>query len=131
MGTLTYTPTTTTVTLSDDFAFPDQYTWPPLQMQKVYSVTGALIVQTGQKQTGRMITLQGDDQHAWVTRANLATLRTLAAIPGALMTLVFRGVTYSVMFDHEAGSIEAVPVADFDTEEPTDFFVVTLRFFVV
>lgn len=129
MGSLTYT--TTTVTLSDDFAFPEQYTWAQLQMQKTYSVTGALIVQTGQKQTGRAITLQGDDQHAWVTRADLATLRTLAATPGIVLTLLFRGATYSVMFDIESGAIDAVPVADFATEEPTDFFVVTLRFFVV
>lgn len=129
MGSLTYT--TTTVPLSDDFAFPEQYTWAQLQMQKTYSVTGALIVQTGQKQTGRQITLQGSDQHAWVTRADLATLRTLAATPGAVLALLFRGVTYSVMFDHEAGAIDAAPVADFATEEPTDFFVVTLRFFVV
>jgi hypothetical protein len=129
MGSLTYT--TTTVPLSDDFEFQGQYDWPSLQMQKTYSVTGALIVQTGQKQTGRMVVLRGDDQHAWVTRADLATLRTLAATPGAVLTLLFRGITYSVMFDIEAGAIEAVPVADFDTEEPTDFFVVTLRFFVV
>lgn len=131
MGSLTYTPTTTTVPLSDDFAFPDQYTWADLQTQKTYSVTGALIVQTGQKQTGRSITLEGSEQHAWVTRANLATLRTLAATPGAVMTLVHRGVTYTVMFDHEAGAINAVPVADFDTEEASDFFIVTLRFFEV
>lgn len=129
MGSLTYT--TTTVTLSDDFAFPDQYTWSPLQMQKAYSVTGALIVQTGQKQTGRAITLRGEERHAWVTRADLATLRTLANTPGIVLTLLFRGVTYSVMFDHDAGAIEAEPVVDFNTEEPTDFYIVTLRFFVV
>lgn len=131
MGSLTYSTTSTTVPLSDDLAFPDQYTWAELQTQKTYSVTGALIVQTGQKQTGRSITLQGDERHGWVTRSQLATLRTLAATPGAVMTLEHRGATYSVMFDHDAGAIEATPVVDFATEEATDFFVVTLRFFEV
>lgn len=129
MGSLTYL--TTTVPLSDDFDFPEQYSWNALQMRKSYSVTGALIVQTGLKQTGRAITLRGDEQHAWVSRANLDTLRTLAATPGALLTLVFRGVTYSVIFDNDAGAIEATPVADFDNEDAADFFIVTLRFLVI
>lgn len=129
MGSLTFT--TTTVPLSDDFEFVDQYSWNQLQMRKVYSVTGALIVQTGSKQTGRSITLRGDEEHAWVSRADLATLRTLAATPGAVLTLVHRGATYTVIFDNEAGAIESTPVADFDDEDTADFFFTTLRFIVV
>ncbi|MCC6560187.1 MAG: hypothetical protein IT478_02415 [Xanthomonadales bacterium] len=129
MATLTLGATT--VTLSDDFEFPEEFDWSLIQIKKTYSVTGALIIQTGTKQVGRSITLQGDDQHAWVSRADLATLRTLANTAGALLTLVFRTVTYSVMFDHEAGAIDAQPVADFDVPDPADWYVVTLRFFVV
>lgn len=129
MGSLTYT--TTTVPLSDDFAFVEQYTWPQLAMRKAFSVSGALIVQTGLKQAGRQITLQGDEQHAWVTRAQLASLRTLADTPSITLTLDFRGETYSVIFDAEAGAIDAAPVADFDTEDAADFFIVTLRFLTV
>ncbi len=129
MGSLTYT--TTTVPLSDDFAFVEQYTWSQLAMRKAFSVSGALIVQTGLKQAGRPITLQGDEQHAWVTRAQLASLRTLADTPSITLTLDFRGETYSVIFDAEAGAIDAAPVADFDTEDAADFFIVTLRFLTV
>lgn len=129
MGSLTYL--TTTVPLSDDFAFPEQYSWNALQMRKAYSVTGALIVQTGLKQTGRAITLRGDAPFAWVRRSDLELLRTLAATPNAVMSLTFRGAAYNVIFDNDAGAIEAEPVVDYSDEDAADFYVVTLRFLVV
>jgi len=119
----------TVVPLSDDFDFPNEFTWEPIKQTKSYSITGAMLVEVGTRQTGRMITLQGSDAYAWVTRAQLATLRAMAENPAADMTLLFRGVTYTVRFDYEAGAIEARPVADFQDPQPTDYFAVTLRFY--
>lgn len=117
-----------TVPLSDDFAWPDEYSWPKVAIQKTFSVTGALLVETNSRQTGRPITLVGDDAHAWISRLNLELLRSFLEVPGAEMALVFRGFTFNVMFDHEAGAIEAQPVADFDTPNNADFYFITLRF---
>lgn len=119
------------VTLSDDFEFPDEFNWRDIQQTKSFSVTGALMVEIGVKQTGREITLQGSDQHAWMTRAQLATLQSMLVNPGTNMTLVFRGITYTVRFDCERGALEARPVADFDAPLSTDFSVVTLRFYEI
>ena len=127
MGSLTQG--STTVPLSDDFEFPDEFTWLAAQQAKSYSVTGALMVEINSRQTGREITLQGTDNHAWVTREQLEDLQDMLANPSASMTLVFRGATYTVRFDYERGAIEARPVADFRDPQPTDFFVVTLRFY--
>lgn len=129
MGSLTQGATV--VPLSDDFDFPDEYTWLAAQQAKSYSVTGALMVEVNSRQTGREITLQGTDNHAWVTRANVDTLRTMLDSPSQSMTLVFRGETYTVRFDYERGALEARPVADFQDPQPTDFFIVTLRFYVI
>ena len=129
MGSLTQG--ITTVTLSDDFDFPDEFNWEPIKQTKSYSITGALLVEVGTRQTGRSITLQGGDRYAWVTRAQLETLRSMAENPAVNMNLLFRGVTYNVRFDYEAGAIEARPVVDFNNPEPTDFWAVTLRFYTV
>lgn len=126
MGSLTLGPDT--VDLSDDFAWPDEFSWPKVANQKTYSVTGALLVETNSRQTGRPITLVGDEQHAWITRLNLDILRTFVETPGAEMELQFRGFVWNVIFDHEAGALEATPVADYDTPENADFYFITLRF---
>lgn len=129
MGTLTLGPDS--VDLSDDFDWPDEYSWPKVALQKTFSVTGALLVETNTRQTGRPITLVGSEQFAWMTRLDLAQVREFADTPGAEMALVFRGQTFNVMFDHEAGAIEATPVADYDEPDPADFFFLTLRFIEV
>lgn len=126
MGTLTLGPTS--VTLSDDFTWPDEFTWPKVVTQKTYSVTGALLIETNTRQTGRPITLVGDEMSAWLSRAALNTLRTFLETAGAAMTLVFRGQTFNVMFDHEGGALEAEPIIDFNTPDDADYFFITLRF---
>ena len=129
MGSLTQG--VTVVTLSDDFDFPDEFSWLAAQQKKTYSITGALLVEVNSKQSGRSITLQAGDTYAWMTRSDVETLRTMAYAPDVEMSLLFRGVTYAVLFDFEAGAIEARPVADFRDPQSTDFFIVTLRFIVV
>jgi hypothetical protein len=127
----TLTQGATVITLSDDFEFPEEFTWRSVEQTKSYSVTGALMVEAGVKQTGREITLQGGDTFAWVTREQVEDLQTLAQNFDTDMTLVFRGVTYTVRFDHSRGAIDARPVADFQDPQPTDFFIVTLRFYEI
>lgn len=129
MGTLTLGPTT--VDISDDFDWPDEYSWPKVATQKTYSVTGALLVETNTRQTGRPITLAGNESTAWMPRIDLVTVREFFETPGAEMTLDFRGQTFNVMFDHEAGALEATPVADFAEPDDADYFFVTLRFIEV
>ena len=129
MGTLTQGATT--VTLPDDLDFPDEFDWPPLKQTKTYSVTGALLVESGRKQTGRLITLQAGDNYAWMSRADVEALRTMLDDPFTNMTLVFRGVTYTVRFNAEEGAIQARPVVDFGDPDDADFWIVTLRFYVV
>lgn len=129
MGTLTLGPDS--VDISDDFEWPDEYTWPKVALQKTYSVTGALLIETNTRQTGRPITLVGTEQHAWMQRIDLAQVRTFVETPGAELELVFRDQTFNVMFDHEAGALEVVPVADFAEPDDADFFYVTMRFIEV
>lgn len=129
MSTLTYDATD--VELPDALDWADELGWPAVTQSTTYTLTGALIVESAAKQTGRRIELAGDEQRAWLPRSVLMQLREWAAIAGARMTLLLRGTTYTVIWDHEAGAIEARPVMFFEEPEPEDHYVVTLRFIQV
>lgn len=129
MTTLAYLATT--VTLPNDLTWPDEFTCRMVEQKTTYSVTGALLVESKAKQTGRTITLQSDGASAWLSRTNVAALYGFAGVAGAVMTLVLRAVTYSVVFDHANGAIDATPVVDYSDPDPADGYVVTLRFLTV
>lgn len=129
MGSLVHS--TTTIPLDDALAWPNEFSWQKVDQRREYSVTGALLVESGARAFGRAITLQGDEQTGWITRAQLAQLRTLVSAPGIVMTLTFRGQSFSVMFDHEAGALDSTPVVDFDTQDAADKFFIVLRFIEV
>lgn len=129
MGTLTLDATV--IDLPDDLAWPGEFAWPAVAQKKTYSITGSLIVESGLKKAGRTIVLQSDDGTAWLPRLDVEALRTLKELPGAVMVLVFRGQTFNVMFDQEAGALESQPVVDFADPDSADFCSVVLRFIEV
>ena len=123
----------TTLTLHPDLYWADEHSWSEVEQTVERSVTGALIVQAASRLAGRPITLTPiDEQAAWLPYATLEQLRNWAAVPGQLMTLTLRGVTYSVIFRHQDGSpLEAEPVVFFNTVDSGDYFRVTIRLMTV
>lgn len=126
--TLVYGAGPTTITLSDDLFWSDEYLWRAVEQRKTYSLTGALLLESKLKLAGQPITLVGNESAAWITRTVLDTLQTAARIAGQQFTLTYRGTAYTVLFDHENGAIDAQPVVDFSDPIGADFYVVTLRF---
>lgn len=126
----TLTVGATTVALPDDYYWPDEFTWSPVEQTSERGITGALIVSTAVRTGGRPITLQPiDDESAWMPRAVLEQLHTWAATPGQQMTLGLRGVTRTVIWRHEdAPAISTTPVVHFSDTDPGDHYVVTLKF---
>jgi hypothetical protein len=122
----TLTNGVTTVTLSDDLQWVDEFAWHPVVQKTGRTITGAYWVDAQPLTAGRPITLQGDEQTGWVRRADLVLLQALAVSPSAV-SLTLRGVTYPVIFDHEAVPIEARAVVGFDDVAPTDFYNITVR----
>ena len=128
--TLTYSGTT--VTLPEDLLWVDEFGWQPVALNREYSITGALIVQSAAKQAGRPITLQGGEDFGWINYSDLEQLRAWQALAGIVLELVFRGVTHNVMFAQESAALEAHPVVEYtDTPVATDPYVLTLRLFKV
>lgn len=126
---ITLTKDTTTLTLPDALDWVDELSWSPVQQTKTYTTTGALLIEEATRQAGRPITLQGSADSTWCTREMVLTLRTWAASPGAVMTLVLRGVTRSVTFDHEGGALQGLPLIFYadGSVDSADFYIPTIK----
>ena len=126
--TLNYS--STTLTLDPDLKWVDEHQWHPVEQTAQRSVTGALVVSTAARISGRPITLQPDDENsAWMPRSMIDTLRSWAGVPGRQMTLTLRGVARTVIFRHHDGiAVEASPVIFYSDEDGSDWYKATLRF---
>lgn len=112
------------VTLPADLAWPDRYTWQPVDVRTdEHSLTGALFVNSAEKLAGRPITLQGADNRAWATRSTVDSLRALQAIVDAEYTLSIEGVSYTVVII----SVEATPLWDLAPAAAEDYCALTIQ----
>ena len=74
---ITLSGVVTGITLPQGMIWSDEMDWTPVAMETTYSLTGALIFERTEKQAGRPITLTGGRNFAWISRANLLSLRGL------------------------------------------------------
>lgn len=114
----------TTVALADDAVWLDEFSWQPVLQRTEYSITGALVVDALAKQAGQPITLDS----RWLPYASVAQLEAWKAMPAQVFSLLYRGVTSNVVFDHERGAMDAAPVVDYAQPAAADLYAVTLRF---
>jgi hypothetical protein len=125
---ITLTHSGVTVTLPADLYWEDENSWYPVEQSVQRTITGALIVSSATR-AGRSISLRSpDESSAWVTRDVVVQMQTWAGVAGLQMQITLRGVTRTVIFRHQDGAIEAVPIAQYSDVQPEDFYSVTLRF---
>lgn len=119
----------TTLTLNPDLLWSDEFKWNPVAQTADRSITGAYIIDAGEEQDGRPITLEPeDDTSAWMARSTVDALRNWAAEAGKTLTLSIRGASRTVMFRHHDGvALEATPVIHFSDADGADYYRVTLR----
>lgn len=118
----------TTVTLNPDLYWSDENNWNPVEQSVQYTLTGALIIQAGERQAGRPVTLEPeDDSSAWMPLSIVAQLRNWAAVPGQELTLTLRGAARSVVFRHQDGGLEARPIVHYRDPAGTDWYACTIR----
>lgn len=101
--------------LCDGLVWSDEFAWTPVQQSQEYSLTGALLMEVGTKQAGRPITLTGQasgrDYTAWITRADLLTLKAALDVPGATFTLTLHDArTFTVTAAADPLDAEPLPV---------------------
>lgn len=126
--TITLTNGATSVALPDDLSWSDEFTWQQVLQSSEYTTTGALLLDAFSKQAGRPITLSGDTTFAWCQRGDLLTLRNWASQAGLMLTLTLRGVSRAVVFNHDAGALEAESVLGYSDPLDSDPYALTIRF---
>lgn len=117
------------ITLHPDLHWVDENQWYPIEQSTARTLTGALVISTSVRTSGRPITLAPeDDSSAWMHREVVDDLRNLAVLPGEVMTLTLRGVTRNVIFrHHESPALEAVPIVHYSDVQDPDWYRVTLK----
>lgn len=122
----------TSLVLPSDLLWADEFAWAQVEQRKAYSITGALLVESKARLKGRGITLAGGDA-AWIRRVDVLTLKGWQAVAGLQLSLVLRDEPARlVIFDHEAGALEATPLIDYSAVDPQDYYHrLTLRFLEV
>lgn len=129
---LTNLTTNEQLTLPDDLIWQDEYNWAPTVSSVSYTITGAMIVQSAAKQTGRFISLVGPADMAWVTRATVEILHdwasiTLSDTDGRYQLVFNDGREFTVAFRHDDTPVEADPVLGIAAKSDQDFYRLTLR----
>ena len=105
----------------------DEFGWPTVIRSTEYALNGALIVDCGQRQAGRPITLAGSPDGGWVHRATVDALRVLAsALPGQYVLTLADGRSFNVVFAPD-DPLTADPVVDFSDPGVDAWYVVTVR----
>lgn len=130
---ITLTNNGTTIALGARLDWQDEYDWSATEQATTYSTTGALLVDVATKQAGRPITLVDSETVAMLDRTTCNTLHAWAQLPGLELTLVLRGQSRTVIFDHAKGGFTARPIWHLlDAEHGEDaMYYPTFRFLEV
>ena len=124
--------TSEAVSLEDGFLWSDEFEWKPIEQKLERAIDGTLIIQEGKKKSGRPITLQPADQEmGWIQLKYLKTLYEWSLLQEQFR-LEFEWPhdqrQFNVIFNHEAGALEAKPVKNIPAVSEDDYYNVTMRF---
>ncbi|WP_046206374.1 hypothetical protein [Acinetobacter radioresistens] len=124
--------TSETVPLEDGFLWSDEFEWKPIEQKQSRAIDGSLIIQEGRKKAGRSIVLQpADNTMGWIKRRDLRKVQAWSALSEQFI-LAFEYQhdrrEFHVIFNHEAGALEAAPVKGIPSVSDDDYYNVTLRF---
>lgn len=119
----------TTVSLPDDMLWVDQHSWSPVEQTVNTSITGASIVDVGTRINGRPITLQSDQQHAWIPYSVISQIKAWGLVAGKQLTLGIGTSTFQVIFrHHDKPAVDVFAIVDYNTPDATDWFFGVLKF---
>jgi len=117
-----------TIEIPTDFIWVDEFDFTPIQQSETLTLTGALVIETGVKQKGRLITISEGDKPARALKSTVDALYALLA-QNKVMSLVLQDSrTFNVRFKNNNGKpIEAKPHIYFDVMDDNDYYTLTLK----
>lgn len=119
--------------LPRDLIWVDELTWSKVTQKTERGIFGTLVIDAMARNGGQPITLQGDGNSAWISRATLRTLKAWSSVPGLRMTLQILSEEFEVVFDHgdaeETRALAMQSVIEFSDPEDGDYYCsLVLRF---
>lgn len=118
------------IDITDNFIWSDEFTFNQVEQSQERTLTGGLVIQSGQKRYGRPITLGP----SWLPRSTIDELYALEASAAPMDLALPDGREFSVVFDRARGTaIDAKPVHDYvnAANETSWQYNVTLRLLTV
>ena len=119
------------ITLPHHLIWTDEFDWAPVTQTASYTLSGALIVETGIKLKGRPITLAGDANSAWINRSTLLALSAKLSTVAAMTLTLNDARTFNVTFRNSDKPLEAKQIIDFNNPDNTDMYSLTVRLLVI
>jgi hypothetical protein len=137
--TLLRTTDNTTFHLPDGLAWVDELSWSPAIINSTYTLSGALVVESSQRASGRPVTLEGGQDWAWMRRDDLLALRAAVTDTTDKFTLTLHdGRAFLVVpLNDSSASVSATPLPRVKTSGVADpdgdswYTLQTLRFIIV
>jgi hypothetical protein len=120
-----------TIPLPADLIWTDEFDWSPVQQSASYTLSGALIVETGTKLKGRPITLSGSDTSGWISRASLLALSAKLSTVSAMTLILNDSRIFNVTFRNSDKPIDAKQIIDFNNPDNADMYSLTVRLLVI
>ncbi len=121
------------ISLPGDFVWEDEFQWRSVALESNYSLTGAMIHQTGVKLSGRPITLSASNEFLgpiWITRSVVDALYGKTALVNHTMVLTLSdGRSFNVMFAEKG--IEAKAVYHIAPHQNNDPYYITIYLLTV
>lgn len=106
----------------------DELSWNPVETSAEYGLTGALVIDAGQRLDGRPITLVGSESAGWIDRSVLQSLHAMAAtVPPTTYTLTLADERVFTVRFAPGTPIEARPVARPELPSGAHPYVATVR----
>ena len=118
-----------TTTLPENLYWPDEFDFKPVAQSKNRAVSGGMVIESQSLSYGQPITLTG----GWATRTEVQALKAMEAAADTVRTLTLDDgtTTYSVLFDIEAGGVEAPQLSPEHNPTDTTKYVLTLHLVTV
>ena len=121
------------IALPEDLIWSNEYDWSKVAQDVKKSLTGALIIQESSQAKGRLITLTGGIDFAWVTKATLDLIQAEIDTVDNTMILTINGQAYTVMFIRGGNTspMVAKQIEELSNPDADDFYSITLNFMEV
>ena len=117
-----------TITLPDDLEWTDEFDWTPVEDAIDTALSGSLIIHTGTKAKGRPITLEGNSEHAWLSRQTMLEIKALADSPSSELVLDYHGRAFNVRFRYAEKPYSSKPVVFWSgVPDLADWYNVVIR----